>query len=100
VPPGSLLLSSADTDRWLGPLVQESFTYEWRHPDPRMDELQRQVSALVEEAAGASEDSVSTFYRICDLAYAVKGEAAADKKRAPWNPLRLKPPRLTEAWFC
>ena len=100
VPPGSLLLSSADTDRWLGPLVQESFTHEWKHPDARMDELQRQVSALVEQAAGASEDSVSTFYRICDVAYGVKGEAAADRKRAPWNPLRLKPPRLTEAWFC
>ena len=100
VPPGSLLLSSADTHRWLGPLIQESFTYEWRHPDPRMDELQQQVSALVEQTAGASEDAVSTFYRICDLAYAAKGEAAAERKRAPWNPLRLKPPRLTEAWFC
>lgn len=100
IPPGSLLLSSADTDRWLGPLIKESFTYDWRHPDPRMDELQRQVSALVEQATGGSEDSVATFYQVCDLAYALKGEAAASRKRAPWDPLRLKPPRLTEAWFC
>lgn len=100
VPPGSLLLSSPDRERWLGPLVQESFTYEWLHPDRRMDDLQRRVTALVEQAANAGEDAESTFDRICEAAYAVRGELARERKRERANPLRLRPPRLTEAWFC
>src|SRR6185503_18800175 len=44
IPPGSLLLSRPDTEEWLGSLIQESFTYKWAHPDPRLDELQRSVS--------------------------------------------------------
>lgn len=99
VPPGSLLLSSSDAERWLGPLVQESFTYEWKHPDRRMDELQRRVTALVEQAAKVDEDAVSTFDRIRELAYGLKGEASPERKRET-NPLRPRPPRLTEAWFC
>jgi hypothetical protein len=99
VPPGSLLLSSPDAQRWLGPLVQESFTYEWTHPDRRMDDLQRRVTALVEQAANANEDAVSTFDRIRAEAYAAKGERFPERKRET-NPLRQRPPRLTEAWFC
>ncbi|MFY9610476.1 MAG: CUAEP/CCAEP-tail radical SAM protein [Blastocatellia bacterium] len=100
VPPGSLLLSSPDKERWLGPLIQESFTYGWRHSDRRMDELQRLVTALVEQAASAGEDAETTFDRIREVAYAVKGEPAPERKRERTNPLRLRPPRLTEAWFC
>ena len=47
VPPGSLLLSSAAIQPFLGPLVPESFTYPWKHPDPRMDLLHARVSELV-----------------------------------------------------
>jgi hypothetical protein len=100
VPPGSLLLASPDADRWLGPLVQESFTFEWKHPDQRMDELQRRVTALVEQSANTGEDAVSTFDRIREVAYAVKGELAPKRKRERANPLRVRPPRLTESWFC
>jgi radical SAM superfamily enzyme YgiQ (UPF0313 family) len=100
VPPGSLLLSEPDANRWLGRLVQESFTYEWSHPDPRMDELQGQVSRLVEQAAGNGEDAIETFSKIRELACAARG----DRPRVPLaitvDPLRLRPPRLTEAWFC
>jgi radical SAM superfamily enzyme YgiQ (UPF0313 family) len=100
VPPGSLLLNSADKERWLGPLIQESFTYEWRHPDRRMDELHRRVTMLVEQAANAGEDAETTFDRICEAAYAVRGEPAPGRTRERASPLRRRPPRLTEAWFC
>lgn len=100
VPPGSLLLSQPDSHRWLGRLVQESFSYEWAHPDPRMDELHRQVGALVEEAAGRNEDAAETFYSILELAHAVRGDAHEGRLGLPVDPARLRPPRLTEAWFC
>lgn len=100
VPPGSLLLARPDTRTWLGRLVQESFTYEWKHADPRMDELHKQVSALVEKAALLNEDPAVTFYRIRSLAYQARGDQDSDQPAPHIAPLRLRPPRLTEAWFC
>lgn len=100
IPPGSLLLSQPDSHRWIGRLVQESFSYEWKHPDPRMDELHRRVTAIVERAATGNEDAAKTFYGVLELAYAVRGDEPAALSVPPIDPARLRPPRLTEAWFC
>jgi radical SAM superfamily enzyme YgiQ (UPF0313 family) len=105
VPPGSLLLTKPDTAVWLGPLNQESFTYEWAHADPRMDSLHDEVTLLVEQAVSRNEDTAVTFHSIRDLARAVGGReeaarAAADRHSAGLIRARARPPRLTEAWFC
>lgn len=100
VPPGSLLVSSPDSQRWLGPLTQESFAYAWRHPDPSMDDLHAKVSSLVEQAAGSNEDPAETFYKIRELAYCSRGDQQPRENTFSINALRLRPPRLTEAWFC
>jgi radical SAM superfamily enzyme YgiQ (UPF0313 family) len=100
VPPGSLLSSQADASEWLGPLNDESFSYEWKHRDWRLDELQQQISAIVERAASTDEDTAETFYRIRELAYATRGDHMPVLGAAPFEPFRLRPPRLTEAWFC
>lgn len=100
VPPGSLLSSQPDSQQWLGRLIQEAFTYEWFHPDPQMDELHRRVSALIEIAASRNEDAFKTFYDVCELAQAAGSDESAVKFHAPIDPSRLRPPRLTEAWFC
>jgi radical SAM superfamily enzyme YgiQ (UPF0313 family) len=99
VPPGSLLLSNQDAARSFGPLDQQSFTHGWEHPDPRMDELHRKVTSQVEQAVTALEDPAETFERIRELAYQTHGdEIRVTGSRLP--PLRIRPPRLTEAWFC
>jgi len=98
LPPGSLLLKEAGP--WLGPLNQQAFTYEWQHPDPQMDELHRQVTGIVEHAVRRNEDAASTFARICEAAYTMRGGEAFIKRLPQAAPLRLRPPRLTEAWFC
>jgi hypothetical protein len=100
VPPGSLLLSQADASEWLGRLNEESFSYEWIHRDRRVDELQKQVSILVERAAASNEDTAETFYRIRELAYASRGDEKLARNLTQFEALRLRPPRLTEAWFC
>src|SRR5256886_2116842 len=51
VPPGSLLLSRGIRP-YLGRLDPAAFTYRWTHPDPRMDALQREVTALAETEIG------------------------------------------------
>jgi len=100
VPPGSLLVSQPDASEWLGPLNEESFSYEWKHSDGRVDELQQQISAEVERAAARDEDTAETFNRIRALAYAARGDNTLALGATLFEPLRLRPPRLTEAWFC
>jgi len=100
IPPGSLLLSRPAMQPHLGPLIKESFYYEWKHPDPRMDDLHNAVSALVEEAAKENEDPGVTFYRVRGLADSVLGSRGRAPVSANLQPDRVRPPRLTEPWFC
>jgi radical SAM superfamily enzyme YgiQ (UPF0313 family) len=109
VPPGSLLLGAAgdapsiapDISPYLGPLDEQALSYRWTHPDPRMDRLEADVSALVEEAAGAGEAAIVTFGRIHRLAAAAAGRS---DEAPPAIGLRRRPgrlaPHLTEPWFC
>ncbi len=98
VPPGSLLLSEDAMTPYLGPLIQESFSYQWTHPDPRMDSLQKKISKTVE--AMAEEDHAVTFYQLKELAMAaLKGKPPA-RMTQQIDEKRNRPPRLTEPWFC
>ena len=101
VPPGSSLLSQPAIQPDLGALDQESFTYRWTHPDPRMDELHKAVSVAVESASQISEDAFVTFHRVRNLAYAAIGrEESSVAFPMDVLPDRKRPPRLTEDWFC
>jgi hypothetical protein len=101
IPPGSALLTRSDVHRFLGPLDQAGFQYQWTHPDPRMDKLHREVSAAVEADARTSEDPVATFDRLRTIAYrfADRQPPAPTVSRTPSRD-RRRPPRLTEPWFC
>ena len=98
VPPGSSLLAEAESAAWLGELDAANFTHRWAHPDPRMDDLHRQVAAIVERAAPEHEPTADTFGRIWDAAHAVAGVPGTPRPA----PARRRPPapRLTESWFC
>ncbi len=95
LPPGSLLLDHAAMRPHLGALDARRFTYDWTHPDPRMDSLQRELSRLVEKAALEKIDPRLIFSRIVSLA---GSRPLADHSPAPLD--RDRPPRLTEPWFC
>lgn len=100
IPPGSLFLKEAAMAPHLGPLAQETFTYQWRHPDPRMDLLQKEMSRLVEEMTAAEEDPMAIFYRLKESAAALREGRAPRPVHVAVDPNRSKPPRLTEPWFC
>ena len=96
IPPGSWLAEHPETLPYRGPLDEAAFTYRWEHPDPRMDQLHKDVSRLVEQDAEADEDSATTFYRIRELAYGREPAAAV----CSLSDDRERVPRLTESWFC
>lgn len=94
IPPGSWLAEHEETLPFRGPLDEAAFTYRWEHPDPRMDQLQKDVAKAVEEAAQSGEDMAATFYRIMELADCKPSSVVS----AP--PTEERAPRLTESWFC
>jgi len=98
VPPGSLLVGPLQEEGRLGRLNEEQFTYEWRHPDARMDALHARVSRLVEEAEANGEDVWLTFYRLKSLAasFARAGPPPASARALA----RARVPKLSEPWFC
>jgi radical SAM superfamily enzyme YgiQ (UPF0313 family) len=103
IPPGSALLNQpaqyGSIEKFLGPLDQAGFQYQWMHPDPRMDQLHEDISSAVEEAAKAEEDPFDTFYRLRAITYKSAGRAVPavlGSKRAQQS----RPPRMSEPWFC
>ncbi len=106
LPPGSPLVAAAEAERVLGPFDEEHLTYEWRHPDPRMDALQAALASLVEADDAlhdhATEDPTRVFAKVkrAALAAAAGGDDGTDR------PIEVAPqpegfvPGLSEAWFC
>lgn len=108
IPPGSALLNkagkgSAPISEFVGQLDQASFQYSWRHPDPRMDDLHREVTAAVEGAARTGQESRDTFEILRGLAYRAAGRPLPSVNRGEGEEREgghVTPPRLTEAWYC
>ena len=113
VPPGSALLDDPDGLAWLGPLDEEALSYTWRHPDPRMDALQREVQAIVEHTASEREPISVTFAAIHRLASERLGvsvpalagvgsreSAGISDATGVLRRARRPVPHLSEPWFC
>ena len=98
IPPGSHLLNRDAMKPHLGSVDQSAFSYHWSHPDPRMDELHKTVSALAEKDSQAGVDPCETFYSIWELAASIQGIAPPERHAFPEDFERA--PRLTEPWFC
>ena len=96
IPPGSWLADHEETLRYRGPLDEAAFSYQWTHPDPFMDRLQKDIAKRVARDADTGEDVAQTFFAVKELANGrepvnVACSLSSERKRAP---------RLTEAWFC
>ncbi len=100
VPPGSDLLGSKQMERYITELDAENFIYRWEHPDRRMDKLHEEALILAEDAAARQEDAATTFMRIRELAADVLERPEQARPKATFAPDRIRPPRLTESWFC
>jgi radical SAM superfamily enzyme YgiQ (UPF0313 family) len=100
IPPGSALLTSPDSARWLGELDATAYTYRWQHPDPRMDTLQTQIATLVEQAENVQADPVTTFFQVMALTQAAQGKDFSITNSLERYGRRKVLPHLTESWFC
>lgn len=99
LPRGSWLLDVPETREVLGEFDDEALCYDWSHPDPRMDALQAEVSAYVEQAQCDSASRAEIFSGVLRLAYraAGRGEPLADE--LPKGDLP-EGPHVDEPWYC
>jgi hypothetical protein len=98
IPAGSRLLELDEIRDLVGEFDPAALVFPWCHPDPAVDELQREVMAVV-AAAAPGDDRAEIFARIRELACARAGRlvpgtelGAADGGRSV--------PRLSEPWYC
>lgn len=100
IPPRSAVLDDPGRDQWLGELQAETFSWSWTHPDPRMESLSREVSAIAERGARLMEDTAVTFATIWQAAHLAQDSSAPIPPVPAARVERAQPPRLTESWFC
>ena len=86
----SKLLELPDIRDLLDPFDAGSLTFPWRHPDPRVDDLQRAAMQIVGGASHASRGD--TFDRLLALATGTEDRPARAKGAMP--------PYMTEGWYC
>jgi radical SAM superfamily enzyme YgiQ (UPF0313 family) len=104
IPAGSRLLEITDLyGIELGAFEPELLMYPWRNPDPRVDELQRELEAMVqrENKKGAGRGEI--FAQTWELTRRAKGVARDSGELLPEAPLtaaRVTIPYLTEPWYC
>jgi radical SAM superfamily enzyme YgiQ (UPF0313 family) len=99
LPEGSLLLDHPEMIPHLGRFDADRLGWTWTHPDTEVDQLQQDLSALVETRV--DQAAALTFEEIDQL---VRGRATAGRPRPPVGAISSGPagprPRLTESWFC
>lgn len=95
IPQGSRMLELEDVRGLIERFDAKSLTHVWRHPDPRVDALQRTVEQLVGQRLSAPRGEV--FAHVWDLAHEAAGLAPP-----PREPLlaRAAVPYLNEPWYC
>jgi hypothetical protein len=93
LPPGSLLLDAPELQPHLTGFDADLLGHQWQPIDPSMDDLQRDIAALVEPdpSGGLSGKEPGDFADVCRVLGA--------PTPSPWTPADDRP-HLTETWFC
>ncbi len=97
VPDGSRLLELEELRAMLGPFDQKTLGYPWRHPDPRVDALQRRVAAIAADAEAQGLTRSAIFTRIWATAHAALGVPAPGLDGVDFG---VEIPALDEPWYC
>lgn len=94
----SRLLELDEVKSLIGPFDAGTLTYPWTHPDPRVDELQRQVMEL----AGVKLANVrnDAFAAVRELAYVARGVSKSLREFDLVLPSRSSIPYMNEPWYC
>jgi radical SAM superfamily enzyme YgiQ (UPF0313 family) len=97
VPEGSRLLALDEMRAHISRFDPATLTYRWAHPDPRVDALHAEVTALVGMRLTADRRAV-----FADIAALAHDRAGLPPPRGDSRPARARAtvPYLNEPWYC
>ena len=97
VPEGSRLLALDEMRAHISRFDPATLTYRWAHPDPRVDALHREVTALVGMRLTADRRAV-----FADIAALAHERAGLPSQQGDSRPARARAtvPYLNEPWYC
>ncbi len=100
IPAGSRLLGLREVQDFVEGFDEGLLSHRWRHPDPRVDQLQAEIQEVVrqKEAAGGSRREI--FGKVWLLAEHAAGKPCRPPVKTSRGPARRPIPFMTEPWFC
>jgi radical SAM superfamily enzyme YgiQ (UPF0313 family) len=97
IPQGSGLLDLADIQAVVTGFDRRTLTHQWVHTDPRVDQLQHDVMALV--GATLAHDRRTIFSEISAVAHERAGSIRRSRPRDSTG-VRTLVPYMSEPWYC
>lgn len=97
IPAGSRLLDLPHVRKIVGGFDREALAYPWRNADPRVDDLQRDLEAMIQRATKANASRHAIFAEACRLTDEKLGRIPSQVEPLPD---RATIPYLTEPWYC
>jgi radical SAM superfamily enzyme YgiQ (UPF0313 family) len=100
IPAGSRLLELSSVQELIREFDEAALCYPWFHPDPRVDQLQANVLAVVKQGEARKDPRRVIFDAVWKLAHTAAGLNVpnCDKPRVRSHFTRV--PHMSEAWFC
>jgi radical SAM superfamily enzyme YgiQ (UPF0313 family) len=96
VPQGSYLLRLPEFHEFIGAFDPVLLGYPWQHPDPRVDALQKQIQALVEQSDSDGRPRSEVFASIWRLAHRALGLQPPSLPEGLGHAI----PHHSEPWYC
>ncbi len=100
IPAGSRLLELPEVRDLVGDFDEALLSYQWRHPDPRVDRLQEKVQALVKEAEADGLRRQEIFGQLWVMAGQATGAGWRSLPHRPCGLTRIPIPIMSEPWYC
>jgi len=100
IPAGSKLLELPEVQEIVGPFDETALVYPWRHSDPRADQLQGKIQALVGAATARGASRREIFAQVWLLAEQAGAGSPRPLPPPVEAPAQVTIPYLTEPWYC
>ena len=100
IPSCSRLLQLREVQEIVGPFDQASLSYPWKHADPRVDSLQRELERTIQFSVKLEYDRSTIFEYAWHLLQQAKGSDDEVLPTLPALAARATIPYLTEPWYC
>lgn len=97
IPSASRLLELPDIQGMIGDFDREALAYPWRNPDFRVDNLQRELEAMIQRATKTGSSRREIFAEACRITDEKLGRVPSQIESLPD---RATIPYLTEPWYC